>query len=96
MPTYIEDETLNAFIDEVIPMLQTPNGITLNCCHCGYPIRYPLMVSDSDRDAFRRLLELANDYLYEKGVSDKMLNTIKFRAKMHMDLNELKRAENIR
>lgn len=46
------------------------------CVNCGYHMRFPIVARQEHIEAFEKILEAANEYIEEKGVTEKMLNEL--------------------
>ena len=74
---HVEKETLDFIADALeILELDSPSIQTVKCPNCGYPINFPLIARESDVKRMQELINLAAEYLNEKGLLDKMLKDV--------------------
>jgi hypothetical protein len=73
---HVVPETVSNFLEKAMPMMPSFDLIEEPCPFCHRQIRYPLMARQRDVDAIGGLFELAEKYLDEHGVTEKILRQI--------------------
>lgn len=75
---WIEDDTnLHRFISDALISQATVNTSTHQCCHCGCPIRYPIIARKSDIEAFSKLMKSAYRIMDKHGITANLLADIR-------------------
>ncbi len=83
----IKDDILTQWTENAIEILRPVDKITSQTCpFCHRPIRFPVIVRESDMIAFRTLFELAEIWLVENGVRERMLNDLMGQIKDRLNL----------
>ena len=59
-----------------------------HCGGCGAPIRYPVIARQSDIEAFKSLINIAEEYLNEHGIPQKILCDIMDRINLGLTINK--------
>ncbi len=69
------EKSLELFLETAIPKLMNINGKvhTDHCPHCGRTIRIPIIAKELHVWAFLELMRIAEKYLDEKGLNEKIL-----------------------
>lgn len=75
---YITEDMLVQCLEEYIEVarMETKEHIAMcRCHHCGHesPVKFPVVVRNSDMEAFKTVMRSAEKYLGEKGVTQMLL-----------------------
>ena len=71
----VSDISVFEQIEEAIEKLSEPI-MKKQCPRCGYYMQYPKVAKRSHVEAFEELIEIANEYLNENGVPEKILSEL--------------------
>ena len=81
---YIE-KTISLFnwdkLEKALDTLRQPDLAQITCPHCKQRIKLPVIARECDIQAFKELIQLAQQYLEEKDLLSKMLDYICKEAK---------------
>ena len=74
---HIQPALLSTMRDCLGPIRDTIRIITCDCPRCGTPVRYPLIASAEDAEAFQTMMRVAEGVLERHGVTALLLSEIR-------------------